>query len=186
MMFSDQEIEALFMNQIRPKLIVPSLPEREVVVFAPIVYEPLQVPTLKKKSLPIIQPVAPSEPIAPFASSEPIAPFASSEPIAPFAPSEPIVPTAIKLKPLTLEMRRERNRLSALKFRRKQHYRLKELKFLLYGDENIQLPFEINRIVLPPEIPRRQRAIIFSSITRKRRKLTLDFLECALALKCRA
>jgi hypothetical protein len=165
-MLSPQEIDALFTVK---KLVVPSIPERDLTVFEPIVYEPLHVPTLKKRIQPVL--IVP-EPVRPVAPIRPVV----SLPVAPVRP----------LQPFTAEMRRERNRISAKKFRDRQFARLKELKFLLYGNENVQLPFEINRITLPPEIPRRQRAIMFSAISRKRRKLTLAFLESALALKCRA
>jgi hypothetical protein len=56
----------------------------------------------------------------------------------------------------------------------------------LYGDENAILPFDLERITLPPALPRQERAIIYSGITRKRRKTILAFLEAELALKCRA
>jgi len=168
MIFSNHEIDALFLNKFKPKpkLVVPSItPEHEM-------------------STVINEPVPPDFVDSVFELVDLFEPAELPKPMDHFNPPKPSkLLKPVKQKPFNAELRREKNRISAKKFRDRQQARLKELKFRLYGNEDVLLPFEISRIVLPPEIPRRERAVMFSSITRKRRKLTLDFLESALAAK---
>jgi len=160
MLFSEEEIEHLFR---RPKLILPALHESSGSP-APVhmnVVQKLEVP-IPKRNRP------PSEEIKCPARTD----------------MQPETPGPKHTRPprLTSEEIRKRKRDGAAAYRKRQTDRITELKLLLYGDENVSLPVFIEAPVVR-NLCRQARNVVYSSLSRKRKSKTLEFLENELALK---